>query len=233
MGKVLYEISKDIIKKARPVAAYLLQAEESTINFFNGKFKIEATGQELTIQEIAASYSKFNQTDKPLFSEFIQDGRLNAYPYGASGAEIEIEPETGELEIIRYGVVDDCGRAINPMIVHGQTHGGIVQGAGQAIGECAFFDENSGQLLSGSFMDYMMPRADDMPDMKLGFHSVPCTTNPVGAKGCGEAGAIGSPPAVINAITNALGVREIDMPATPLNVWQTLQNATHEDERGE
>jgi carbon-monoxide dehydrogenase large subunit len=229
MGKVLYEISKDIIKKARPVAAYLLQAEESTINFFNGKFKIEATGQELTIQEIAASYSKFNQTDKPLFSEFFQNGRLNAYPYGASGAEIEIEPETGELEIIRYGVIDDCGRAINPMIVHGQTHGGIVQGAGQAIGECAFFDENSGQLLSGSFMDYMLPRADQFPLFDIGTMEIRTNTNPLSVKGGGEAGTVPALAVVANAVLDALSplkIEHFDMPYTASRIWEEIKKVS-------
>ena len=225
MGKVLYEISKDLIKKAIPVAAHLLQADAKNINFTNGKFKIDKTGQELTIQEVAAYYSKFNQTDEPLFSEFLQECRINAYPFGASGAEIEIDPETGGLEIIRYAVVDDCGQAVNPMIVHGQTHGGIVQGAGQAIGENAIFDQNSGQLLTGSFMDYMIPRADQFPMFDVGEMEVPTDTNPLRIKGGGEAGTVPALAVVANAVMHALsslGISHFDMPYTASRIWAEI-----------
>ena len=226
MGKVLYEISKDLIKKASPVAACLLQADERFVNFVDGKFKIETTGQELTIQEVAISYSKLKQTNEPLFSEFFQDRRLNAYPYGASGAEIEIDPETGELKIICYGVVDDCGQAVNPMIVHGQTHGGIAQGAGQAIGECAVFDDNSGQLLTGSFLDYMLPRADQFPMFHIGTMEVPTNTNPLRIKGGGEAGTVPALAVVANAVLDALsplGIKHFDMPYTASSIWNEIK----------
>jgi carbon-monoxide dehydrogenase large subunit len=229
MGQVLYKISKDLIKKAYPVAAHLLQADEKTIRFIDGKFKMEGTGQEVSMQEVAASYSTFNQTDKPLMSEYFQEGRIKAYPYGASAAEVEIDPETGELKIYNYGVVDDCGQAVNPMIVHGQTHGGIAQGAGQAIGECAFFDLNSGQLLTGSFMDYMMPRADQFPMFDIGTMEIPTGTNPLRIKGGGEAGTVPALAVVANAVLDALsplGIGHFDMPYTASRIWNEINKVS-------
>src|SRR6202034_4580390 len=143
-------------------------------------------------------------------------------------AEVEVDPETGVTRILRYLVVDDVGRAINPMIVRGQVHGGVAQGIGQAMLEHTAYDPESGQLLSGSFMDYALPRADNLPDIEVELIEVPCVSNPLGVKGAGEAGAVGSPPAVINAIVDALsvdGVTHIDMPATSEKVWQALVTA--------
>ena len=140
MGTVLYEISKELIKIATPVAAHLLQADESAVKFIDGKFRVDESDQETDFQEVAAAYAEFTGTPEPLMSEYFQEGRIKAYPYGASAAEVEIDPDTGDMTVCKYGIVDDCGQAVNPMIVHGQTHGGIVQGAGQAMGECAFFD---------------------------------------------------------------------------------------------
>ena len=229
MGKVLFEISQDLIKKVRPVAAHLLQADEKNLIFLNGKFRIEPTGQQLTFQESAASYSKFNKTDKPLSSEYCQESRINAYPYGASGAEIEIDLETGHLEIINYGVVDDCGQAVNPMIVLGQTHGGIAQGAGQAIGECALFDKNSGQLLTGSFLDYMVPRADLFPMFEVGSMEIPTSSNPLRIKGGGEAGTVPALAVVANAVLDALaplGIKHFDMPYTASRIWAEINKVS-------
>ena len=141
------------------------------------------------------------------------------FPAGCHVCEVEIDPETGTVEIAKFVAVDDFGVIINPMIVEGQVHGGIAQGIGQALLEASHYDPQSGQLLTGSYMDYCMPRADDLPSYELGFTSTPCTTNPLGMKGCGEAGAIASPPAVINAVTDALGIRSLDMPATPARIW--------------
>ena len=143
------------------------------------------------------------------------------FPAGTHICEVEIDPDTGVVEIVQFVAVDDFGTIINPMIVEGQVHGGIAQGVGQALFEACVYDE-TGQLQTGSFMDYCMPRADDLPNFSLGMTTTPCTHNPVGAKGCGEAGAIGSPPAVINAITHAVGVRDISMPATPEKVWRAI-----------
>ena len=155
--------------------------------------------------------------------------RIGSYPYGAQVLEVEIDPETGATEIQRYAAIDDVGRAINPLILHGQTHGGIAQGIGQDMLEHCVFDDN-GQALAGSFMDYAMPRADDFPTFNIGHVCTPCTHNPLGTKGCGEAGAIGSPPALMNAVLDALsavGVKDLDMPASPNRVWQAIQSARH------
>ncbi len=149
----------------------------------------------------------------------------HTFPNGCHIAEVEIDPETGVIDLVRYSVTDDVGKAVNPMIVRGQVHGGVAQGFGQAVLERTAYDPDSGQLLSGSFMDYAMPRADDLSDIEVEFVEVPCRTNPLGVKGAGEAGAVGSPPAVINAIVDALsplGVKHIDMPATPEKVWKAL-----------
>ncbi len=143
-------------------------------------------------------------------------------------AEVEIDPDTGMVDVLRYIVCDDVGKAVNPMIVRGQVHGGVAQGYGQAVLEHTAYDPASGQLLSGSFMDYALPRASDLPDIEVDLIEVPCGTNPLGVKGAGEAGAVGSPPAMINAIVDALasaGVTTIDMPATPEKVWKALRAA--------
>jgi carbon-monoxide dehydrogenase large subunit len=151
------------------------------------------------------------------------------FPNGCHIVEVEIDPNTGATAIDRYTIVDDFGRTINPLMLEGQVHGGIVQGIGQALLEHAVYDNDSGQLLSGSFMDYAMPRASDIPSFAFSTHNVPTKGNPLGVKGAGEAGAVGAPPAVINAVVDALnrraGVRHIDMPATPRRVWEALQSA--------
>jgi aerobic carbon-monoxide dehydrogenase large subunit len=149
------------------------------------------------------------------------------FPAGVHICEVDVDPDTGHTDIVSYTCVDDFGNLINPMIVEGQVQGGIAQGIGQALMEGCVYDDDSGQLLTGSYMDYTMPRARDLPhieNFKLGFTCTPCPTNPMGIKGCGEAGAIGSPPAVINAITDAIGVRDLAMPATSLAVWQSMQS---------
>jgi carbon-monoxide dehydrogenase large subunit len=152
------------------------------------------------------------------------------FPNGCHIVEVEIDPGTGLVSIERYTIVDDFGRTINPLLLEGQVHGGIVQGIGQALLEHAVYDSDDGQLLAGSFMDYAMPRAADLPSFAFSTHNVPSTSNPFGVKGAGEAGAVGAPPAVINAVVDALyhraGLRHIDMPATPRRVWEML-NGRH------
>ncbi|MEE2746107.1 MAG: xanthine dehydrogenase family protein molybdopterin-binding subunit [Pseudomonadota bacterium] len=229
MGKVLVEISKDLINKAMPVASELLQVEEELLEFSQGSFKITGKDQEINIQEVAKIYPKFNKFNSPLMSEYFQEGRIKAYPYGASGAEVEIDRETGELNILRYSIVDDCGQAINPMIVHGQTHGGIVQGIGQAIGECAVFDKNTGQLLTGSFMDYMMPRADQFPMFDVDTIEKPNKTNELRIKAGGEAGTVPALAVISNAVLNALaslGINHFDMPYTASRIWQEIKKVS-------
>jgi len=150
------------------------------------------------------------------------------FPAGTYICETEVDPQTGVVKIDRFTAVDDFGTIINPMIVEGQVHGGLVQGIGQAMLENCVYDKETGQLLTGSFMDYAMPRADDMPKFTLDTICTPCTHNPLGTKGCGEAGAIGSPPAVINSVLDALrplGVKDLDMPASPARVWEAIQAA--------
>ena len=150
------------------------------------------------------------------------------FPAGCHICEVEIDAETGETRIVNWTAVDDFGVLVNPMIVEGQVHGGIAQGVGQALMENAVYDKATGQLVSGSYMDYTMPRADNVPSFKLGNKVTPCPHNPLGVKGCGEAGAIAAPAAVMNAVHNALaplGVKHVEMPATPLNVWQSIQGA--------
>ena len=151
------------------------------------------------------------------------------YPNGCHVCEVEIDPDTGGTTIARYTIVDDFGETINPALLAGQVHGGIVQGFGQAIQEHTVYEDGSGQLVTGSFMDYTLPRASDVPMFDFNVHNVRCTTNPLGIKGSGEAGAIGAPPALISALVDALrpstGLTHIDMPATPLSIWQALQAA--------
>jgi carbon-monoxide dehydrogenase large subunit len=152
----------------------------------------------------------------------------HTFPNGCHIAEVEIDPETGVTKLVRYTVTDDMGKTVNPMIVRGQVQGGVAQGFGQAVLEHTVFDPDSGQLLAGSFMDYTLPRADDLPDIEVDLIEVPCLTNPLGVKGAGEAGAVGSPPAVMNAIVDALtpvGVTHLDMPATPEKVWKAITMA--------
>jgi carbon-monoxide dehydrogenase large subunit len=150
---------------------------------------------------------------------------VHTFPNGCHMAEVEVDPETGMLTVLRYIVCDDVGKAVNPMIVRGQVHGGVAQGFGQAILERTAYDPASGQLLSGSLMDYALPRASDLPDIEVDLIEVPCASNPLGVKGAGEAGAVGSPPAVMNALIDALNGRSIDMPATPERVWAAMQAA--------
>ena len=228
MGTVLYQISREIIELSKPVAAHLLQADESAIEFIDGKFRVEASGQETDILAVASAYAEFHGSSDQLTSEYFQEGRIKTYPYGASAAEIEIDPDTGEMKICKYATVDDCGQAVNPMIVHGQTHGGIAMGAGQAMGECAFFDLNSGQLLTGSFMDYMMPRADQFPMFDIGTMEVPSDTNPLRIKAGGEAGTVPALAVIGNAVMDALspyGIEHFDMPYTAARIWGEINNA--------
>ncbi len=221
-----------IIAKARKIAAHLLEASESDIEFVDGNFQVAGTDRKKSFGEIAlTAYVPHNYpiTElEPGLDEMAFFDPLNfSFPAGCHICELEIDPETGVTTIENFTAVDDFGRIINPMIVEGQVHGGIAQGIGQALLENAVYDA-SGQLLTGSLMDYCMPRADDLPNFKVDHHNVPAADNPLGVKGCGEVGAIGSPPAVINAVLNALaplGVTHIDMPATPARIWAAIQAA--------
>jgi carbon-monoxide dehydrogenase large subunit len=232
-GAALSKASDKVVTKGKKIAAHLLEAGEHDIQFEAGIFSVAGTDRSKTFQEIAgAAYVPHNyplEVLEPGLEEQAYYDPVNfTYPGGCHIAEVEIDPDTGIVTLERYTAVDDVGTVINPMIVEGQLHGGIVQGVGQALYESAVYDEVSGQLLSGSFMDYTMPRADHVPNMNVQTHSTRCTHTPMGVKGCGEVGTIGSPAAVINAVVDALshlGVQHVDMPATPNRIWRIIQNA--------
>jgi carbon-monoxide dehydrogenase large subunit len=232
-GAALSKASDKVVTKGKKIAAHLLEAGEHDIQFEAGVFSVAGTDRSKTFQEIAgAAYVPHNyplEVLEPGLEEQAYYDPVNfTYPGGCHVAEVEIDPDTGIVTLERYTAVDDVGTVINPMIVEGQLHGGIVQGVGQALYESAVYDEVSGQLLSGSFMDYTMPRADHVPNMNVQTHSTRCTHTPMGVKGCGEVGTIGSPAAVINAVVDALshlGVQHVDMPATPNRIWRVIQNA--------
>ncbi|TIV65654.1 MAG: xanthine dehydrogenase family protein molybdopterin-binding subunit [Mesorhizobium sp.] len=216
--------------KAKKIAAHLLEADEGDIVIENGEVKVAGTDKSLPWFQVAlASYTAHNLPagmEPGLKETAFYDPSNFTFPAGCYICEVEIDPETGLTEIIQFVAADDFGNIINPMIVEGQVHGGIAQGVGQALLEGAHYD-GSGQLLTASYMDYTMPRADDLPSFKVSTSNTPCPGNPLGVKGCGEAGAIGSPPAVINAITDALGDVDIPMPASPATVWATIRATKH------
>ncbi len=227
-------ISKALDKvevKVKKIAAHLMEASDSDIEIENGEVKVAGTDKKLTFTEVAlAAYTAHNLPEgmEPGLKEgAFYDPTNFTFPAGTYICEVEIDPATGTTDIIRFVAADDFGKIINPMIVEGQVHGGLTQGIGQALLENAAYDEG-GQLLSGSYMDYCMPRADDVPSYELSTTETLCPGNPLGMKGCGEAGAIGSPPAVMNAITNALGIREMSMPASAEKVWRAAQASMQE-----
>jgi len=234
-GAALMRALDKIESKAKKIAAHLMEAGDADIDFANGEFSVKGTDKKIPFGTVAlTAYVPHNYPlDKlePGLNETAFYDPLNfTFPAGTYICEVEIDPETGKTKIDKFTAVDDFGTIINPMIVEGQVHGGLVQGIGQALMENCVYDKETGQLLTGSFMDYTMPRADDFPEFAIGHECTPCTTNPLGTKGCGEAGAIGSPPAVINAVLDALaplGVKDFDMPATPHRVWEAIQAAKH------
>ena len=216
-----------VIAKAKKIAAHVMEVPEADVTFENGQFAGINTNKTMSFAELALSAyvgHKF-PTDKiepGLKESAFYDPKNFSFPAGCHICEVEIDKETGVTEIARFVAVDDFGTVINPMIVEGQVHGGVVQGVGQALLEHGIYDRDSGQLITGSYMDYCMPRADDMPEVEVEMTVTKSPSNPLGVKGCGEAGAIAAPAAVINAITDALGVRQFDMPATPEKVWRVL-----------
>ncbi|WP_417770626.1 xanthine dehydrogenase family protein molybdopterin-binding subunit, partial [Stappia sp.] len=214
--------------KAKKLAAHLMEASEGDITVEGGTFKVAGTDKELPFFQVAlAAYTAHNMPEgmEPGLKEgAFYDPTNFTFPAGTYACEVEVDPETGRVEIVDFVAADDFGTIINPMIVEGQVHGGLTQGIGQALMENAAYD-GDGQLLSGSYMDYTMPRADDVPSYRLMTTVTECPGNPLGMKGCGEAGAIGSPPAVINAITDAIGTNALEMPATPQAVWRALKGA--------
>ena len=231
-GSAIVKAMEKVEAKAKKIAAHALEASENDIVIENGEFKVTGTDKSLALPMVAlAAYTAHNLPDgmEPGLKESaFYDPSNFTFPAGTYICEVEVDPATGVVRVDRFTAVDDFGVIINPMIVEGQVHGGLVQGMGQALMEHGIYDADSGQLLTGSYMDYTMPRAGDFPEFKLGHVCTPCTHNPLGSKGCGEAGAIGSPPAVINALLDALsglGVKDFDMPATPARVWSAIQQA--------
>ena len=229
-GSAIVRACDKIIEKGRKIAAHMLESAVDDIEFKSGSFSVTGTDRIKTIEEVAlAAYVPLDYPSdlEPGLDETAFYDPLNfTYPAGTHICEVEVDPDTGVVDIVDWVAVDDFGTVINPMIVEGQIHGGLAQGIGQAMLENGVYDPASGQLIAGSFMDYCMPRTDDLPSFRIGFTETACTHNPLGAKGCGEAGAIAAPPTLINAICNALGVRHIDMPATNEKVWQAIQGAS-------
>ena len=225
-GSALMVAADKIIEKGKAIAAHMMEASVDAIDFEDGQFTLRDSNQMMSIQEVAfASYVPANYPEdlEPGLSEkAFYDPNNFTYPAGTHIAEVEIDIDTGEVLLADFVAVDDFGHIINPLIVHGQVHGGVAQGAGQALMEQGVYDEY-GQLQTGSYMDYSMPRADDVPDFVVDTTVTPCTHNPLGVKGCGEAGAIGSPAAIMNAVTHALGNKDVSMPATPEKVWRAIR----------
>ncbi|HEY6894609.1 MAG TPA: xanthine dehydrogenase family protein molybdopterin-binding subunit, partial [Rhodanobacteraceae bacterium] len=231
-GTAIVKALDKIVAKGRKIAAHLLEAAESDIEFKDGKFTVAGTDRSKTFGEIAlTAYVPHNypldKLEPGLNETAFYDPTNFTFPAGTHICEVEIDPDTGAVAVVNFSACDDFGNIINPMIVEGQVHGGLTQGIGQALLENCVYDADSGQLLTGSFMDYALPRADDVPSFKVGTQVTPCTHNPLGVKGCGEAGAIGAPPALMNAVLDALsavGVKTLDMPASPHRVWNAIQS---------
>ena len=225
-GAAILQAADIVIDKGRKAAGFVLEAAAEDIEFAAGRFTIAGTDRGIGIMDLAAKIREIGPLpqDVPnsLDSRTVYDQAPMAFPNGCHVCEVEIDPDTGQVKIDRYVSVNDFGVIVNPLLVEGQAHGGIVQGIGQALMENVAYSED-GQLLTGSYMDYGLPRADDLPSFGFESAPAPCTTNPLGAKGCGEAGCAGSLPAVMNAISDALGGQHIDMPATPEKVWAAAQ----------
>ncbi len=219
-GVAAVRAADEVIALGKNAAAGLLEAAAADIEYGDGEYRIAGTDRAVSLFEVA-------KTTQGLQVTHTRTPEAFTYPNGCHICEIEVDADTGEARIAHYSIVDDFGRAMNPLLLEGQVHGGTAQGIGQALLELGLYDVESGQLLTGSFMDYAMPRADDVPAFDCGFHHVPCAGNPLGVKGAGEAGAVGAPPAVINAVVDALyaltGMKHIDMPATREKLWRALR----------
>ncbi|MEX2035056.1 MAG: molybdopterin cofactor-binding domain-containing protein, partial [Xanthobacteraceae bacterium] len=235
-GQAIVEASAKVIEQGKQIASHALEASPGDIEFEDGRFVVAGTDRAIGIMELAdklRSGALKLPPDAPqsLDVKHVSDGAPAAYPNGCHVCEVEIDPDTGNTEIVKYTAVNDFGTIINPMLVDGQTHGGVAQGIGQTLMEHTVYDED-GQLLSGSFMDYALPRAHNVPDFAVFSHPVPAKTNPLGVKGCGEAGCAGSLTSIMNAVVDALsayGIKHIDMPASSQRVWQAIQDSKNQD----
>jgi aerobic carbon-monoxide dehydrogenase large subunit len=229
-GMAIVEASRIVIEKGKRAAAHMMEAAESDIEFANGRFTIAGTDRSIDILELARRLKDGKMPEgmpSSLDVDHTTEAVPSTFPNGCHVAEVEIDPETGIVQIVGYTGVNDFGTIVNPMLVAGQLHGGVAQGIGQALMECISYD-SSGQPITGSFMDYAMPRAEDIPMMAVGDHPVPAKSNPLGTKGCGEAGCAGSLSTIVNAVVDALseyGIKHIDMPLTPERVWRAISDA--------
>jgi carbon-monoxide dehydrogenase large subunit len=229
-GMAIVEASRLVIEKGKRAAAHLMEAAEADIEFADGRFTIAGTDRAIDIIELARRMREGQMPDgvpSSLDVDHTTQAVPSTFPNGCHVAEVEIDPETGIVQIVRYTGVNDFGTIVNPMLVAGQLHGGVAQGIGQALMECVSYDA-SGQPITGSFMDYALPRAEDIPLMEIADHPVPATSNPLGTKGCGEAGCAGSLSTLVNAVLDALseyGITHIDMPLTPERVWRAIRDA--------
>jgi carbon-monoxide dehydrogenase large subunit len=214
-GVAVARAAERVLERARHLAADRLEAAEADIELVDGEFRIVGTDRAVGWAELATT----DTLDEELL--YKRDTECN-FPNGCHVAEVEVDPETGVVSVVRYAAVDDVGVPLNPMLVHGQCHGGIASGIGQAIYEHAVYDADGGQFLSASFQDYCLPRAGDLPELTVGLNVVPCPSNDLGVKGAGEGGSCGAPPAVVSAVCDALGVAHLDMPLTPEKVWRAL-----------
>ena len=231
-GSALWLAADKVIAKGRKIAAHLLEAAEADLQFAEGRFRVAGTDRAVTITEVARAAFQPALLPPGLEPGLYETGtfapKQDTWPNGCHVCEVEVDPDTGAVAVIGYVVVDDVGTVVNPLTLAGQIHGGVAQGAGQALMEQVVYERESGQLLTASFMEYAMPRADTLPAMVIGSNPVPTDLNPLGAKGAGEAGTVGALPAVMNAVIDAvapLGVRHLDMPATPERVWRAIQGA--------
>lgn len=231
-GGALESASDAVIHKGRMAAGEILQSRGRDIVFDVvegiGRFRVAGGDQSISVSELAVTLKReqIRGLEDGLDSDGSYAGKAPTFPNGCHVCEVEVDPETGKVDLVSYQVLDDFGRVINPMLVTGQVHGGIAQGVGQALMENCVYDAETGQLLTASFTDYAMPRADDLPDFGVAYEEFPCTTHPIGAKGCGEAGTVGALPAVMSAVADAIGVAHIDMPATPERVWRAMNHQT-------
>ena len=224
-GTAIWRASDTIIQKGTVIAAKALDAAPDDVSFEDGLFFLSGTNRSIGLLDVAALARTAN-TPLDTYHHWTRDAMT--FPNGTHVVEVEVDRDTGRVTLDRYTAVDDYGVLVNPMVASGQAHGAIAQGSGQALLEHAVYDPASGQLIAASFMDYALPRADDLPSFDLSFNGTPCTTNPLGVKGAGEAGAVGAFPAVANAILDALasfGVMGFDGPATPFRIWRAMRES--------
>jgi len=231
-GSAVARATDKVIERGRRIAGRLLEAAPEDIVFRDGRFSVTGTDRGVAFAAVARAAYQPRQMPAGMEPGFSETAAFTApavtFPNGCQVCEVEVDEDTGMVRIVKHSVVDDVGHMVNPMLVKGQIHGGVVQGLGQGLFEVLAYDRETGQLLSGSFMDYVMPRADDMPSFDVDSHEVPTAVNPLGAKGVGEAGTVGALPALLNAVNDALaplGVRHLDMPLTPERVWRAIQDA--------